>query len=254
VYEDFTWDRSSLMAGASDDWAYEHLGIYSWTTEFWDVVHAATGERAATDIWWLGPTPQQELAVARWADAEAPDVGYRRFEPFAHPDLGPVELGGCDEVRLWQNPPGSRLATEVAGHADFAIAQALAAPALAIRQLAAAPLGDGVWRVTAGIANTGWLPTNITARAVQQQLVLPIVAELSGDAEVVGARRLQLGQLAGRADIRRDGGTHNDGTPDRVSASWLVRAARGTVVEVSAGHPRAGTVRAELVLPPRRRR
>jgi murein tripeptide amidase MpaA len=249
VYEDFTWDRSQLMAGASDDWAYEHLGVYSWTTEFWDVVHAATGEHAATDIWWMGPTPSQELAVARWADAEARDAGYRPFEPFDHPDLGPVELGGCDEVRLWSNPPPSRLAEEVSGHADFAIAQALAAPALAIRHLSARPLADGAWRVDAGIANTGWLPTNVTARAAQQHLVLPIVAELSvPDGEVVGEARHPLGQLAGRADIRRDGGARNDGTPDRALATWVVRARRGTVVELTATHPRAGTARANLTL------
>ena len=43
VYEDFTWDPSQTLSGASDDWAYEHLGVFGWTTEFWDIVHAATG-------------------------------------------------------------------------------------------------------------------------------------------------------------------------------------------------------------------
>ena len=36
VFEDFTWDKAVTMSGAADDWAYEHLGVYSWTTEFWD--------------------------------------------------------------------------------------------------------------------------------------------------------------------------------------------------------------------------
>ena len=72
VFEDFTWDKSETMSGASDDWAYEHLGVYGWTTEFWDVIAAATGERASTDIWHVGPTPEQELAVIRWSDEHAP--------------------------------------------------------------------------------------------------------------------------------------------------------------------------------------
>ena len=46
VYEDFTWDKADTMSGAADDWAYEHLGVYSWTTEFWDAIHAATGTEA----------------------------------------------------------------------------------------------------------------------------------------------------------------------------------------------------------------
>ncbi len=36
VFEDFTWDKAVTMSGAADDWAYEHLGVYAWTTEFWD--------------------------------------------------------------------------------------------------------------------------------------------------------------------------------------------------------------------------
>ena len=58
------------MSGAADDWAYEHLGVYAWTTEFWDAVHAATGEKQATDFWYLGPTDAQALAVLRWCDEQ----------------------------------------------------------------------------------------------------------------------------------------------------------------------------------------
>src|SRR4051794_1297119 len=68
VFEDFTWDKTDTMSGAGDDWAYEHLGVFAWTTEFWDVIFAATGERGSTDIWYVGPTPEQELAIARWSD------------------------------------------------------------------------------------------------------------------------------------------------------------------------------------------
>ena len=50
VYEDFTWDHSDTMSGAADDWAYEHLGVYGWTTEFWDIVHAATGNQAVDPL------------------------------------------------------------------------------------------------------------------------------------------------------------------------------------------------------------
>ena len=45
VFEDFTFDKAVTMSGAADDWAYEHLGVFSWTTEFWDVVEAATGTK-----------------------------------------------------------------------------------------------------------------------------------------------------------------------------------------------------------------
>ena len=87
VFEDFTWDKSDTMSGAADDWAYEHLGVFAWTTEFWDVVHAATGEKQATDFWYLGPTDEQALAVLRWVDEHSPDQ-FVDWYPFEHPQLG----------------------------------------------------------------------------------------------------------------------------------------------------------------------
>jgi hypothetical protein len=44
-----------------------------------------------------------------------------------------------------------------------------------------------------------------------------------------------------------DGGF--DPTDDRAKADWVVRAAAGTTVRVTARHARAGTVRADVTLP-----
>ena len=253
VFEDFTWDKTTTMSGASDDWAYEHLGVYGWTTEFWDPISHATDHRASTDIWYTGPSVDDELAVLRWSDTAAPGM-YVDWYAFDHPQLGAVELGGWDALQSWTNPPGPLLAAEVAPHADFAIFQALAAPRIEIKQLRAAPLGDATWRVTAGIANTGWLPTYVTEHARTRDLVLPLVVELTdvtagGSVTVVDApARRELGQLAGRSGFRLDGGGRNDGTPDRVLTTWLVRAAAGTTLTVEARHPRAGVSRASIVL------
>jgi hypothetical protein len=248
VFEDFTWDKSDPMSGAADDWAYEHLGVFSWTTEFWDVVHAATGTKQATDFWYFGPTDEQALAVLRWVDEHAPDQ-YVDWYPFDHPQLGPVELGGWHHLGIWTNPPPDRLRDEVAPHARFAVAQALAAPCLCVRHQRVVDLGGGTWRVEVGIANTGWLPTSVSARAQKENLVLPIVAELQGPGATVvgGPARIQLGQLDGRAATRFSRG--HDGTPDRVLASWVVRADPGTTVSVTVSHERAGRVDVEFPVP-----
>jgi hypothetical protein len=235
VFEDFTWDRSDTMSGAADDWAYEHLGVYGWTTEFWDVIHAATGTKSSTKIWYTGPTEAEEVAVARWADEHHPGHLVDWY-PFEHPELGSVELGGWDWFRMWTNPPTARLAEEVRGHADFAIFQALAAPCLEIVHTKVEPLGDDTWLVEVGIANTGWLPTYVSAKAKKDRLVQPIVAELTGAEVIGGTARHELGQLEGRASLRFRGA--NDGTPDRVLVRWTVRGSGS--VEIHAGHHRAG--------------
>ena len=247
VFEDFTFDKAVTMSGAADDWAYEHLGVFAWTTEFWDVVEAATGTKQGTDAWYVGPSDAEALAVLHWADEHAPDE-YVPWYPFEHPQLGPVELGGWPYLGIWTNPPASRLKAEVVRHAEFAVAQAMAAPCLEIVHTRAVDLGGGAWRVEAGVANTGWLPTTISARAAKADLVRPIVVELTGDGVTVvgGPARVRLGQLAGRSAMRFNHG--RDGTPDRVLASWVVQAGPATTVTVTARHDRAGSTSAEVRL------
>ncbi len=247
VFEDFTWDKSDTMSGAADDWAYEHLGVFSWTTEFWDVVHAATGEKQSTDFWYVGPTDDQALAVLRWVDEHDPEQ-YVAWSPFDHPQLGPVEIGGWHYCGVWTNPPLAMLRDEVTPHAAWAVAQAMASPRLEILHTAAVDLGGGTWRVEAGVANTGWLPTSVSARGAKDNLTEPIVAEVSGhDLQVLGGpARVKLGQLEGRAALRF---AHwHDGTPDRALVSWVVRAAAGSTIQVVARHERAGQSVASVTL------
>ena len=260
VFEDFTWDPSDTMGGASDDFAYEHLGVFGWTTEFWDPIEAATGHRMSTHHWYEGPSDDDALAVLRWFDEQAaehdishaaePFVDWYRFD---HPQLGSVELGGWNHLHSWTNPPFHRLAAEVQGHAEFAIAQALAAPCIEITASAVEQVGDDTWKVEVGISNTGWLPTTVTARG--REFVGPLVAELSSVGEVDvgvidGPSRRQLGQLSGAAAARLS--RPNDGTPDRALATWLVRTAEAVsaVLAVDVAHPRAGRTRVEIELVP----
>lgn len=260
VFEDFTWDKKVTMSGAADDWVYEHLGVYGWTTEFWDVIQAATGTKQSTHFWYVGPTEQEEVAVLRWAEEQGLSEMHTDWYAFDHPQLGAVELGGWDDMCSWSNPPLARLAAEVRPHAEFAVFQALAAPALEVVHTASTPLGDGHWRVEVGIANTGWLPTDVTAHARAVQLVLPVTATIDtttgtttgttdGEDEmrvVGGPARIELGQLDGRVSARFRG--RQDGSPDRALAAWVVRAAAGTSLQVTVAHPRAGRVRATVVL------
>ncbi|MGB8860290.1 MAG: M14 family metallopeptidase [Ilumatobacteraceae bacterium] len=238
VYEDFTFDRSDTMSGAGDDWAYEHFGVYGWTTEFWDVIQQATGTKGGNHIWYTGPTDAEERAVYAWTVANHPEM-YADWKPFTHPQLGAVEIGGFDEVFLWVNAPGPRLQAEVKPHAEFAVYQAMCSPRLEVLHAASTPLGGDSHRVEVGIANTGWLPTYVTDKARKDRLVLPLVAELSGAAVVGAPARQELGQLEGRLALQFHYGK-NDGTPERALATWVVQAPAGTEVTVVVSHQRAG--------------
>ena len=151
----------------------------------------------------------------------------------------------------WINPPAALLLQEVQPHADFAVHQALCSPLLSVPHCHVARIGDDTWRIEAGVANEGWLATDITALARKEQLVKPITVEISArdgsEIEVIdGPARRKLGQLAGRAALRFSHG--NDGTPERVLTSWVVRAPAGSTVRITATHDRAGRVTTDCVL------
>ena len=255
VYEDFTWDYSETMSGASDDWAYEHLGVFGWTTEFWDIVHAATGTKVSTKSWYIGATDEQSLAVLQWLDEQERShpssgdqntMGFVDWYDFDHPQLGMVELGGWNDLYSWTNPPLHLLREEVDSHCEFAVHQALAAPCIEIKHTSVEALGQDTWRVTVGVANTGWLPTYVTEKAKKDNIVRSAAVELAGGDVIDGPARREIGQLAGSMSARFNQG--DGGSPERALAAWTVRATRGTELRITASHQRAGTKTATLIL------
>jgi hypothetical protein len=137
-------------------WTVEHLGVYSFTTEFWDVVHVATGHRCSKRWWWLGHSVDEELAIAQWADANAPGT-YVSWYTWSHPQLGTVELGGPNYFVLKENPPPHLLKAEVVPHAEFALKHAMMSPRLEILMFTATNLGkhqqdesQNIWQIRVG--------------------------------------------------------------------------------------------------------
>jgi hypothetical protein len=253
VYHDFRYDPKDTITGVADDWAYDHLGVHAWTTEFWSPMRAAGIEDYKFIEWWSDHPIEDDLKMLAWADEVAPGEGYVAWYPYDHPDLGPVELGGWNNQLLIRNPPPHLLAREVEPHADFAIWHLLISPLLRMRSTEVEDLGDGNWRVRVVVENTGWLPTNVTQKALDRKAVRAIEAKISGGegVTVVGEPKVELGQLAGRVGkhsmLGGFGGT-SDPSVDRAKAEWIVRGKAGSTVEVEVWSPRAGVVRATLTL------
>jgi len=254
VYHGFRYDPKDVITGVADDWAYDHLGVHAWTTELWNPLAAAGVEAPNVIDWWLDHPADDDLKLLAWADdQQAGGQGYVDWYPWPHPQLGPVELGGWDTT-FFSNPPPALLEAEVRPHADWAIWHVLISPRLDVRGLEATPAGEGTWKVRLVVENTGYLPTQVTQKALDRQAVRPVEAELEvpdGCSLVSGDRLQKLGQLDGRAlkhSTLRFFGAVSDGTPDRAKAEWVVRAAPGTELHLVARHQRAGVVRSSVTL------
>lgn len=242
--------------GTSDDWFYDEIGGVAWTTEFWNPLAAAGVERMLTEYWsdW---NEDEERALLRWADEVAPGECYVDWYRYEHPQLGPVELGGWDQLLL-VNPPPSVLTDALAGHAAFGMAYALALPELELTLEGVARMPDGLLRVDVTVANTGWLPTHVTDRALLAGAGPSVTCAIDAPGvEVVGAREVDLGQLSGAprpagvlGDYAFPYGGELSSAPRRRAVSFLLRAEDpGTQrVTLTAAHPRAGRARIEVEL------
>ena len=113
----------------------------------------------------------------RWNDEELAGAGFAPWKPFAHPQLGPVEIGGWKRKFTSQNPPGKFLERELAMKVPWFIYIANTAPLLRILDARSTPLqGRAGHRIDVQLVNEGFLPTNITARALKAQLARPVIA------------------------------------------------------------------------------
>jgi murein tripeptide amidase MpaA len=250
IFHDFKYDPKLVIKGGDVDWVYDFLGAFAWVTEFWSPQRAAGLSDYHFIDWIRDHAPEDDLALLKLADELG--EGYVDWYPFDHPQLGPVELGGWNLVYFWFNPPLSRLEDEVRPHADFALFLALVSPRLEVRSFESTPVGEGAYRLQLVLANAGWLPTNVTQKALDRKAVRPIDVELElpdGARVATGKEREEAGQLAGRVERRSMmwwGLDHS--TSDLTKVEWVVEAPAGGTVGVVARHERAGTARAELVL------
>ena len=102
------------------------------------------------------------------------------------------------------------------------------------------------------LENAGWLPTNVTEKALERKAVRPIEVELElpdGARVATGKAKEEVGQLGGRVERPlRDVVGNRPLDEERTKVEWVVEAKAGDRVGVVARHERAGTVRAELTL------
>ena len=251
VFHDFKYDPKQTIKGGAHDWLYDHVGVFSWTTEFWSPQRqAGLQDYHFTD--WIREHPvEDDLTLLKWADETYPGA-YVDWYEFDHPELGKVELGGWDIINYWFNVPFDRLEQEVAPHSDWALFHLLISPFLEVRSLNVEQLGESSFLVRLVLQNTGWLPTNVTQKALERHAVrdLEVELELPEGARLVGGEvKTQVGQLKGRVEKRSTTWWGNDeSSADLTKLEWVIEAPAGTEIGLEARHQRAGTIRRRLTL------
>ncbi|MEM7331166.1 MAG: M14 family metallopeptidase [Chloroflexota bacterium] len=250
IFHDFKYDPKSHIRGTFHDWMYEYVGVYGWTTEIWCLQREAGCDTSKFLEWFREHPLEDDFKVMKWNDEVLDGKGYIDWYEFDHPQLGKVELGGWHFFETWRNPPYKLLEKEIAPLADFAIYSCLVSPKLDWYSVDVTSTGN-VHHIQAVVENTGWLPTNVSQKALEMKVVQPLELQIKlpeGARLISGNEKTFLGQLGGRDAKPAMNLFGGDTTTDRGKAVWVVEAEKGAVLELTAVHQRAGTIRRRVEL------
>jgi hypothetical protein len=146
-----------------------------------------------------------------------------------------TEVGGFKPGALLNPPAGEQFDSTLARQQRFIVELAGMLPHVALRDVKAEAVGEGVWRISAEVANDGVLPTTT---ALGARLRNPRSVRVDLDTKtgtLLSGRAVQLlVPIAGGGRSTR--------------LEWTVAAARGASVVLTAGSPVTGTASQTITL------
>jgi murein tripeptide amidase MpaA len=249
VYHDFRYHPKEVVYGAMDDYGYDHFGWFGFTIELWDAPTEAGIKKEDYVQWFRWHKPEDDQKLLQWNDEKLGGRGFINWQPFQHPQLGEVEIGGWLEKAVWQNAPAEYLPDLCEKQCCFAITHALMSPRLAIARIELTYQGGDIYHLVMQIENQGFLPTYTSQKALERQAVRPIEMILSLPESVTlisGQREQEIGHLEGRSNKAFE--RLAQGSDYRCHVEWVIKGRPGSEIEVSAIAERAGTVRQRLRL------
>lgn len=179
--------------GTLISWSYWDFGVVAYVPEFWGgFVEDYDGD---------GNVSEHDKLI--WNDKNINGKGFINWKSYEHPDLGTVEIGGWNRKFTFQNPPTKFLKSEIEQYVEWMLWLAETSPLLAINTTEVTTIEKNkVVTLTSEIQNIGYLPTNITQRAIDANLYQPVRAVLTlKNAELIsGKLRTDLGHIEGSRD------------------------------------------------------
>ena len=80
TFHDFKYHPKEVTTGAFDDWMYDHLGVFTYTIELWDLpTEAGIKDRKWTE-WWHAHPHEEDLQILKWTDENAAADAYVEWQ------------------------------------------------------------------------------------------------------------------------------------------------------------------------------
>ena len=248
LYDQYMPQSHPQTCGGFDDFCHFVLGIPAMTIECWDLaersgLHPVYPPREDKS----DEEKEDELcAMIRWIDENVGPDHYMAWKPFDHPQLGPVELGGCDAKFISQNPPAPYLEQEVAKHTRFLLRLVRLLPSLSIDRVEKTQLSEDIWQIEAVAGNRGYMSTYVFREGLKSKRLEGVSLELCGLPVLQGDAKARLGHLEGHSGLIAGGWGITQSTdqagPLRKKAQWVVRGKAGDPFEIVCASGKAGKI------------
>jgi hypothetical protein len=250
IYHEFMPENDMVRGGCLTDWTYDYLGLPSFVTELWNVNQAAGVTKEG-----FYPsnrrTPEEEAKVLAYLD-ERMQNAYLDWQPFEHPQLGWVELGGWNRIWVDRNAPACMLEEIAEKHSEYSMKLAAILPKLSIKSLDSEKLDNNLVRITAKIGNSGYLPTYLSdqARYMKADKKVQVKLSSSTDFELIsGQSMVELEHLEGRSHRNSTWSQWiKDWLPSERVVSWVVRCKEDCKFIIEASHEKCGMDQKEFLV------
>ncbi|MCY3413024.1 MAG: carboxypeptidase [Candidatus Heimdallarchaeota archaeon] len=246
INKDFKYERKSELLGGFLDWVLEHFGIFSFSTELWDMIkEAGIEDRDFIKFLMYERTEEEELKLLKWNDDVLKGEGFVNWSEYEHSQLGKVEIGGWKFKYTWQNPPLINNYLQDICHKNmlFNLAHAQVNPRVYFQSYEIEKLENNAFKVYLSIMNTGFLPTYVSQQALMRKVAHEGKLKIEGEVELIAPIKdeITIPHLQGRSNKMRAsifGGLSPE--DQKWTYNVVVKAKPGTKVTFRVSFDRAG--------------
>lgn len=252
TFHDFKYHPKEVTTGAFDDWMYDHLGVFTYTIELWDLPTEAGIKDRKLIEWWREHPHEEDLQILKWIDEHGASDAYIEWQPYDHPQLGKIELGGWNNMYTWRNPPLDFAESEVKKHYPFILTLGDLIPHLSIHSLNIDKISENKFHLNLVVENNGFLPSYTSQQSKSRKSSRPVRVELElpdGAVLTSGKHREELGHLEGRSNkLDVSAFSADSPTDNRARLEWVIQATTGTKIKIKILSERAGVISREVTL------
>lgn len=206
--------------GSFELWAYYHLGVPSFSMNLFTIPKTAEKpqkEGAAREMKTGTAVPDdKEKTILEYLDKKQKGAGFVNWQPYNHPTLGKVEIGGLAPF-VTSTPPATQIDSLCRTQLPWLLRLSEKLPHLQLMKEEVTDLGAGIFRLELFIENNGVLSFPIAIGARNRQPA-PAVIILEGDnlEFLEGYQRTPLGDVGGN-QVKK--------------MSWIIRAGKSSVLK-----------------------